>query len=99
MFNGASHGIYQLLEKLIRSPQCGIMYSFPQYPIYSGLVGLFGGRDINYYLNEENGWGIDKEELIRSYDEAVKKGSIVKAIVIINPGNPTGSVLSYESLK
>lgn len=98
MFNGASQGIYKLLEKLITDSNCGIMYSIPQYPIYSGLVGLFGGKDVHYYLNEEDNWGIEHEELDRSYQEAIKKGVNVKALVIINPGNPTGSVLNEHSI-
>lgn len=35
----------------------------------------------------------------RSYKEAVKKGTKIKAMVVINPGNPTGAILNKESLK
>ena len=45
---------------------------------------------ISYYLNEDKNWEINQEYLEKSYQEAVKKGVKPKAIVIINPGNPTG---------
>lgn len=53
---------------------------------------------VGYYLDESNNWGLDINELQRSIDEA-KKTSAVRAIVIINPGNPTGQVLSRENIE
>ena len=75
------------------------MYSIPQYPIYSGLVDLYGGRSVHYYLNEEENWNISYDELVKRYEKAINQGTKIKAIVVINPGNPTGSVMSRESLE
>ncbi|KAG8284390.1 glycerol-3-phosphate O-acyltransferase 2, partial [Homalodisca vitripennis] len=53
---------------------------------------------ISYYLNEEKGWSLDTVELERSYNEAKKKCT-PRALVIINPGNPTGQVLSKKNIE
>ena len=39
------------------------------------------------------------DALKESYDEATKKGIKVKGLVVINPGNPTGSILDYDNIK
>lgn len=52
-----------------------------------------------YYLNEEDDWNIDYDELVETYENAVKEGTDVKAIVVINPGNPTGSIMNRSSLE
>lgn len=46
---------------------------------------------ISYYLDEDKNWGLDVKELERSINEA-RKTYNPKAIVIINPGNPTGEI-------
>lgn len=96
--NGASEGIGQILRLLIQEPNDGIMIPTPQYPIYSALVTRFGGSQIKYYLDESRGWGLNYDELERSYAEAIDSGSNPKAIVVINPGNPTGQVLGESDL-
>jgi len=49
---------------------------------------------IPYYLDEENKWGLDIAELQRSLN-AARDHCIPRAIVIINPGNPTGNSSPY----
>lgn len=53
---------------------------------------------VKYYLDEGKNWGLDLIELERSYEEN-KSCYDIKAIVIINPGNPTGQVLSRENIE
>jgi alanine transaminase len=53
------------------------------------LVFQSGHFQIGYYLDESRAWGMDIAELQRAVDEA-KQQCIPRAIVIINPGNPTG---------
>lgn len=53
---------------------------------------------VGYYLDEENNWALDINELERSYNEN-KNLVDIKAIVIINPGNPTGQVLSKQNIE
>lgn len=74
------------------------MVPIPQYPLYSATIAEFDMAQIGYYLDESKNWGLDINELQRSIDEA-RKTSAVRAIVIINPGNPTGQVLSRENIE
>jgi len=47
---------------------------------------------VGYFLNENKNWGLDVNELERSITEA-RKHCNPRAIVVINPGNPTGLLL------
>eukprot|EP00344_Euplotes_crassus_P004155 CAMPEP_0196994214 /NCGR_PEP_ID=MMETSP1380-20130617/521_1 /TAXON_ID=5936 /ORGANISM="Euplotes crassus, Strain CT5" /LENGTH=477 /DNA_ID=CAMNT_0042409527 /DNA_START=139 /DNA_END=1572 /DNA_ORIENTATION=+ len=97
--NGASEGITYMLRLLIKDENDGIMIPIPQYPIYSALITRFNGKQVPYYLDEETGWRMTYEELEKAYFEATAKGVNVKALTLINPGNPTGQVMSQEDLE
>lgn len=99
LLNGASEGITILIRLLIQDSNDGIMIPTPQYPIYSALINKNGGVQVPYYLDESKSWGLTVEELERSYQEATDKGTRIRGIVVINPGNPTGQVLSEDDLK
>lgn len=47
---------------------------------------------VPYYLDEVTGWGLEISELKKQLDAARSKGVSVRALVVINPGNPTGQV-------
>lgn len=96
--NGASAAILMVLQSIIRGPQTGIMIPIPQYPIYSASIDMIGATKVGYYMDEENGWELNIQELERSLQEANDAGIEVMALVLINPGNPTGQVLSKENL-
>eukprot|EP00040_Diaphanoeca_grandis_P034342 m.212661 g.212661 ORF g.212661 m.212661 type:complete len:482 (+) comp33132_c2_seq2:166-1611(+) len=96
--NGASDGIAKFLNLLIASPKDGIMIPIPQYPLYSATIDALGGTQVPYYLDESTGWGLNVEELKRALDDSEKYGITVKAICVINPGNPTGQNLTKENL-
>jgi hypothetical protein len=49
---------------------------------------------VPYYLNESSGWGLEISDLKDKLEGARAAGTIVRALVVINPGNPTGQVLS-----
>ncbi len=53
---------------------------------------------IGYYLNEESNWKLDKSELKRSIESA-RQHCNPRVLCVINPGNPTGQVLSYDNVK
>ena len=95
---GASQGVYFVVDLLLANENDGIMIPIPQYPLYSAAIKKAGGVQVNYYPDEEGGWIFDREILVDAYQEAQKKGVNVKAIVVINPGNPTGAVLNEESM-
>lgn len=67
----------------------GVMISIPQYPLYSAALAELGAVQISYYLDEDNCWSLDINELRRALQEA-KKHCSPRALCIINPGNPTG---------
>ncbi|PPD68080.1 hypothetical protein GOBAR_DD35043 [Gossypium barbadense] len=52
-----------------------------------------------YYLDEATGWGLEVSELKKQLQEAKSNGITVRALVVINPGNPTGQVLAEENQK
>ena len=97
--DGASPGVQMGLSSLIRDESDGIMIPIPQYPLYSASIQLCGGTQVGYYLDEEAGWGMDVPELEKQLSDAKKKGINVRALVVINPGNPTGQVLAKDSMK
>ncbi|KAI2800116.1 glycerol-3-phosphate O-acyltransferase 2 [Blomia tropicalis] len=99
--SGASEGV-KCLFALLNSKSSeglptGIMVPIPQYPLYSATISELGMYQISYYLNETNEWALDINELERALRESTSK-CIPKAIVVINPGNPTGSVLTQENI-
>lgn len=97
--DGASPAVQMGLRALIRDSNDGIMLPIPQYPLYSACIALYGGSQVPYYLEEERGWGMSAAELERALQAAVAQGKRVRALVVINPGNPTGNTLPEETMK
>merc|ERR1711971_791547 len=95
---GASEGIRACL-KLLTGPgtgkRPGVMIPIPQYPLYSASLAEYNMDQVGYYLDEDKNWSLDMAEIERAYNAAASKCA-VRAIVIINPGNPTGQVLTRE---
>eukprot|EP01038_Epipyxis_sp_PR26KG_P004744 gene4744-6655_t len=96
--NGASECARMLLYAMIRGPTDGVLVPIPQYPLYSASIALYGGELVPYYLDEDNGWALNFTELQRSIDEARVKGILCRALVFINPGNPTGQCLTEQNV-
>ncbi|XP_012479346.1 glutamate--glyoxylate aminotransferase 2 isoform X1 [Gossypium raimondii] len=97
--DGASKGVMQILNCIIRGQGDGVLVPVPQYPLYSATISLFGGSLVPYYLEETANWGLDVNNLRESVAQARFKGITVRAMVIINPGNPTGQCLSEANLR
>uniref|UniRef100_A0A7N0VG75 alanine transaminase n=1 Tax=Kalanchoe fedtschenkoi TaxID=63787 RepID=A0A7N0VG75_KALFE len=95
--DGASPGVHMMMQLLIRSERDGILCPIPQYPLYSASIALHGGTLVPYYLNESTGWGLEVSELKKQLDASRAKGITVRALVVINPGNPTGQVLAEDN--
>jgi len=98
---GASEGIRACL-KLMTDPgegvRPGVMIPIPQYPLYSASLAEYNMAQVGYYLDEARNWALDVAELERSY-QAAKDSCNIRAIVIINPGNPTGQVLTRDNVE
>jgi alanine transaminase len=97
--DGASKGVQAVLTALLKTPKDGFMIPIPQYPLYSASIVLYGGHCIGYYLDEQNRWQLNADILEESISTARKNGINPVAIAVINPGNPTGAVLSYDNIK
>jgi len=89
--NGASEAITLAIAALV-NPGDNIMTPSPGYPLYSSQIPVYHGELNPYLLNEETGWQIDFDELEHCVN------SRTKAIVVINPNNPTGANYSLDSL-
>ncbi|WRT68680.1 uncharacterized protein IL334_005659 [Kwoniella shivajii] len=95
---GASAGVSSMLAIALQ-PGDGCMIPIPQYPLYTATLAYLNATPLPYYLNESEDWSMDHDTLLKAVSEAKSKGIPVKALVIINPGNPTGSCLSKEAME
>jgi alanine-synthesizing transaminase len=90
--SGASEAIEICLSALVNKGENFLMPT-PGYPLYTAVQGKYEMEPNPYYLDESNGWQPDVED-IKS-----KINSKTKAIVLINPNNPTGSICKEDTLK
>ncbi|KAF6170267.1 hypothetical protein GIB67_013242 [Kingdonia uniflora] len=95
--DGASPAVHMMMQLLIRSDKDGILCPIPQYPLYSASIALHGGTLVPYYLDEATGWGLEISDVKKQLEDARSKGITVRALVVINPGNPTGQVLAEDN--
>lgn len=98
---GASSGIKIVMELLLnggKGKPTGFMIPIPQYPLYTATISEYGAEKVGYYLDEDNGWSLSIQELERSYEQSLSYCE-PRAICIINPGNPTGQVLSLQNMQ
>ena len=97
--DGASPAVQMILRLLIQNSQVGIMIPIPQYPLYSAAIVLNGGTIVDYQMTEQGGWDINLKTIEASLNKSRAKGIDVRAICVINPGNPIGNVMSLSSMK
>lgn len=97
--DGASVCVRLCLNAIIRNSNDGILVPIPQYPLYSASIRLYGGSLIPYSLDESRNWSLSLASLQASVKAARAEGKLVRGLVFINPGNPTGQCLSYDNLK
>jgi alanine-synthesizing transaminase len=90
--NGVSELIQVALNALLDEGD-EVLIPAPDYPLWTAATSLSGGSPVHYLCDESSGWMPDIEDM-RS-----KITKRTKAIVIINPNNPTGAVYSPEVLR
>jgi len=90
--NGVSELIVMALQALL-NPGDEVLVPSPDYPLWTGAVNLCGGHAVHYRCAEDEGWAPDLEHLAAQVTERTR------ALVIINPNNPTGAVYSERTLK
>lgn len=95
---GASAGVNALMTVICSSPNTGILVPIPQYPLYTATLSLLNAKCVPYYLKEEDAWGTDVPGIKDALNKARREGIDVKAVVVINPGNPTGASLARDDI-
>ncbi|EDO18209.1 hypothetical protein Kpol_543p39 [Vanderwaltozyma polyspora DSM 70294] len=95
---GASSAVHYLLSILCSGPEFGVLIPIPQYPLYTATLTLSNSTAIPYYLKEHTSWSTNTKEIEINIKESMANGVKPVAIVIINPGNPTGAILSESDL-
>jgi len=89
--NGASELIQIALQALLNNGD-EVLIPIPDYPLWTAVTNLAGGTPVHYLCDEANGWNPDLADLESKITDRTK------AIVVINPNNPTGAVYSRETL-
>ena len=90
--NGVSELINLVTQGLIDNGD-EILVPSPDYPLWTGCVTLAGGKAVHYICDEQSEWYPDIEDMRSKITDKTK------AIVIINPNNPTGAVYPKEVLE
>ena len=89
---GASEAIELALTALADEGE-NVLTPTPGYPLYTAVASKLRAYENPYYLDEDNGWQPNIDDIKGKINEKTK------GIIIINPNNPTGSNCSYDTLK
>jgi alanine-synthesizing transaminase len=90
------NGVSELIDLVLRALLCTddeVLVPTPDYPLWTAAVNLNRGKAVHYPCRPENGFEPDAEEI-----EALIT-TRTRAIVVINPNNPTGAVYSRKTLE
>ncbi len=91
MGNGVSELIKVAVEALLNNGD-EVLVPAPDYPLWTASVNLARGKAVHYLCDEKSGWLPDMADLKK------KVSPRTRAIVIINPNNPTGAVYPKETI-
>ena len=89
--NGVSELVMLALQGLLENGD-EVLLPAPDFPLWSAAVNLCGARPVHYLCDEQADWAPDMEDLAR------KVTPRARALVVINPNNPTGAVYEREVL-
>ncbi|CAL8101214.1 unnamed protein product [Calicophoron daubneyi] len=99
---GASEAVKILLQLLATGAdgkgRAGILAPIPQYPLYSATNAEYNSVQMGYYLDEDNEWSLSidaLQDVLKRYEGKC----VPRALIVINPGNPTGQVLSKDVIR
>ena len=90
------NGVSELIDLSLRgllNPDDEVLVPSPDYPLWSAAVALNGGKAMHYRCAKDSGFAPD----IKHMESLI--GPRTKAIVVINPNNPSGAVYSRETLR
>src|SRR5439155_20404626 len=83
---------YAYLIKLLTGPGDELLVPRPSYPLFEYLAALESVRIAHYPLMYDSGWSIDFHALAEAVTDRAR------AVVLVNPNNPTGSFVKKEEL-
>src|SRR5580698_6046828 len=90
--NGASELIVMAMQGLLNDGD-EVLIPAPDYPLWTAAVSLSSGRPVHYVCDESNGWLPELDDI------RAKITPNTRAIVVINPNNPTGALYPDDLLK
>lgn len=90
--NGVSELITMTMQALLDEGD-EVLIPAPDYPLWTAMTSLGGGTPVHYLCDESNGWQPDLDDIRAKITERTK------AIVVINPNNPTGAVYTRHMLE
>lgn len=90
--NGASELIQLSMQALLNNGD-EILIPSPDYPLWTACANLAGGKAVHYICDEESDWFPDLDDMESKITDRTK------ALVIINPNNPTGALYPVEVLE
>ena len=90
--SGSSEAAELLLTALV-NPGDEVLLPAPGYPIYPAIVNKLGARIRYYHLNHKTNWQASVDEIRTLINQRTR------AIVLINPSNPTGAITSDETTR
>lgn len=80
------------------SGRAGVMIPVPGYSMYQARLLQHNSYQIFYRLDEDKNWALNMTELKNKLEEA-RPHCVPRGLVLINPGNPTGQVLTYDNIQ
>ncbi|WFD20603.1 alanine transaminase [Malassezia caprae] len=96
---GASAGVQLLFQVFFTPGKDAVLIPTPQYPLYSAASALYDVEPVYYQLQSNHNWDLSFDNVREQISVARASGVSPRAIVVINPGNPTGSCLSKEEIE
>jgi alanine-synthesizing transaminase len=90
--NGVSELITMTMQALLDDGD-EVLIPAPDYPLWTAMTTLSGGKAVHYICDEENGWNPDLADI----ESKITPKTV--ALLVINPNNPTGAVYSKEVLQ
>ena len=90
--NGASE-LIQMATTALHNDGDELLVPAPDYPLWTAVTSLAGGRPLHYACREENGWMPDLDDM------RARITPNTRGIVVINPNNPTGALYSDDLLR
>jgi alanine-synthesizing transaminase len=90
--NGVSELIVMAMQGLLDNGD-EVLIPAPDYPLWTAATSLAGGKPVHYICDEQSGWAPDPADIANKITDRTK------AIVVINPNNPTGAVYPVDVLE